>query len=80
MGNLLEPHFLQGVGKILLCCLALIGALLVGGIFIHPLGGPLMVRISGTLIWVAFGVGAYFLSAKLLKLPDLPALLRRQGS
>lgn len=79
VGNLLEPHFLQGVGKILLCCLALIGALLVGGIFIHPLGGPLMVRISGTLIWVAFGVGAYFLIARLLKLPDLGLLLRRKN-
>jgi hypothetical protein len=46
--------------------------------FIHPLGGALVVRITGTLALVILGVSAYFLSAKLLRLPDLGLLLRRR--
>ena len=79
VGNLLEPHFLQGVGKILLCCVTLIGALLLGLQFILPMGQPIPVRIGGTFALVLLGSATYFLSAKLLKLPDLGLLLRRKN-
>ncbi|NBT48870.1 MAG: hypothetical protein EBT07_13830 [Actinobacteria bacterium] len=76
VGSYFVPHFLQGVGKILVCCFVLIGAILAGKMFIHPLEGALIVRISGTLALIALGTAAYFLSAKILKLPDASLLLR----
>jgi len=79
VGSFRVPDFLQAIGKILLCCLVLIGVLLLGKMFIHPLGGALIVRITGTLALVVLGVSAYFLSAKLLRLPDLGLLLRRRS-
>ena len=77
VGSFRVPHFLQAIGKILLCCLVLIGVLLVGTTFIHPLGGTVIVRITGTLVLVVLGVSAYFLSANLLGLSDMQLLLRR---
>ena len=53
--------------------------LLAGKIFIHPLGGAVIVRITGTLALVALGSAAYFLAASLLELPDARMLLRRGG-
>jgi len=44
--------------------------------FIHPLSGPIPVRLAGTIALVLLGSAAYFLTAKLLKLPDLGLLLR----
>jgi putative peptidoglycan lipid II flippase len=76
VGSYFESHFLQGVGKILLCCVTLIGALLLGLQFIHPMDQPIPVRIGGTFALVLLGSLAYFLVAKLLKLPDLGLLLR----
>jgi len=76
VGSYFVPHFLQGVGKILVCCFVLIGTLLAGKIMIHPLEGTLIVRISGTLALIALGTVAYFLSAKILKLPDASLLFR----
>jgi len=76
VGSYFVPHFLQGVGKILVCCFVLIGALLAGKTMIHPLEGTLIVRISGTLALIALGTVAYFLSAKILKLPDASLLFR----
>jgi hypothetical protein len=58
------------------CCFVLIGAILAGKMFIHPLEGALIVRISGTLALITLGAAAYFLSAKILKLPDASLLLR----
>ena len=76
VGSYFEAHFLQGVGKILLCCITLIGALLLGLQFIQPMDQPIPVRIGGTFALVLLGSLAYFLVAKLLKLPDLGLLLR----
>jgi hypothetical protein len=56
--------------------LVLIGALLTGKMFIRPLEGALILRISGTLALITLGVAAYFLSAKILRLPDASLLLR----
>jgi hypothetical protein len=64
------------VGKILLCCFVLIAALLAGKMFIHPLEGALVLRISGTLALITLGAAAYFLAAKLMKLPDASLLFR----
>jgi putative peptidoglycan lipid II flippase len=79
VGSYFVPHFLQGIGKIILCCVALTGALLSGLQFIHPMGQPIPVRIAGTIALVVLGVLAYFLTAKLLKLPDLGLLLRSKN-
>ncbi|NBS07578.1 MAG: murein biosynthesis integral membrane protein MurJ, partial [Verrucomicrobia bacterium] len=79
VGSYFVPHFLQGIGKIILCCVALTGALLSGLQFIHPMGQPIPVRIAGTFALILLGSLAYFLVAKLLKLPDLSLLLRRKN-
>ncbi len=79
VGSFREPEFLRALGKILLSCLILAGVLLLGMVFIHPLSGPLLVRIAGTLALVTLGIATYFLTARWLKLPDL-ALLLRKGS
>jgi putative peptidoglycan lipid II flippase len=76
VGSYFEPHFLQGVGKILFCCVTLIGALLLGLQFIQPMGQPIPVRIGGTFALILLGSTTYFLAAKLLKLPDASLLLR----
>jgi putative peptidoglycan lipid II flippase len=76
VGSFREIAFLQGIGKILLCCLIFSGVLLTGMHFIHPLSGPILVRLGGTIALVILGGAAYFLTAKLLKLPDLGLLLR----
>lgn len=76
VGSFFEAHFLQGVGKIVLCCLVLTAALLAGKMFIHPLEGALILRISGTLALITLGAAAYFLAAKLMKLPDASLLFR----
>jgi peptidoglycan biosynthesis protein MviN/MurJ (putative lipid II flippase) len=80
VGSYFVPHFVQGVGKILVCCFVLIGAILAGKMFIHPLEGVLIVRISGTLALITLGAAAYFLSAKILKLPDASLLFRPKKS
>jgi hypothetical protein len=79
VGSFRVPDFLQAIGKILLSCLVLTGVLVLGKTFIHPLGGAIIVRITGTLALVVLGISAYFLSAKLLNLPDLGLLLRRKS-
>jgi putative peptidoglycan lipid II flippase len=76
VGSYFEPHFLQGIGKILLCCITLIGTLLLGLQFIHPMGQPIPVRIASCVALVLLGAASYFLSAKLLKLPDASLLFR----
>jgi len=76
VGSFREIAFLQGIGKILLCCLIFSGVLLTGMHFIDPLNGPIPVRLGGTIALVLLGSAAYFLTAKLLKLPDLGLLLR----
>jgi putative peptidoglycan lipid II flippase len=76
VGSYFEPHFLQGVGKILLCCITLIGALLLGLQFIQPMDQPIPVRIASCVALVLLGAASYFLSAKILKLPDASLLFR----
>jgi peptidoglycan biosynthesis protein MviN/MurJ (putative lipid II flippase) len=77
VGSFRVPDFLHAIGKILLCCLVLIGVLLLGKMFIHPLGGAIILRITGTVALVVLGVSAYFFSANLLGLSDLQLLVRR---
>jgi hypothetical protein len=43
------------------------------------MGQPIPVRITGTVALVLLGALAYFLTAKLLKLPDLGLLLRSKN-
>ena len=74
VGSYFEPHFLQGLGKILLCCVTLIGTLLLGLQFIQPMDQPIPVRIASCVALVLLGAASYFLSAKLLKLPDASLL------
>jgi putative peptidoglycan lipid II flippase len=76
VGSYFVPDYLQGIGKILLCCVTLIGTLLLGLQFIHPVGQPIPVRIASCVALVLLGAASYFLSAKILKLPDASLLFR----
>ena len=79
VGTFLRRDFLRAVWRIGLSCIVLLGALKIGSWFIHPMAGPVPVRVAGTLALCALGTAAYFLAANLLGLSDVRMLLRRGG-
>ena len=77
VGTFLRPDFLRAAWRIGLSCIVLLGALKIGSWFIHPMAGPVPVRVAGTLALCSLGTAAYFLAANLLGLSDVRMLLRR---